>query len=176
MQQNSAGVPPFAELIQDCHRSAVHLELRDSYRVADEVDDFAEWQRLGAISAASVERRRPWLDLVRTAVARGVVIRRARVVSVPVSEYIRYEYDGTHLNAEAGELIRWLPRRDAAKLALPGADFWLLDERLIRFGHFSGDGASAGHELCDDPAVIQLCADAFESVWERGTPHENFTI
>ncbi|PJN04475.1 hypothetical protein CG740_00715 [Streptomyces sp. CB01201] len=169
-------VPPFAELISECHHSAVHLEMRDVYGVASEADDFAQWRERGVITPESVERRRSWLDLVREAVGRGVVMRRARVVSVPVSEYIRYEHAGTYLNVEAGELVRWLPRRDAATLALPGADFWLLDGRLIRFGHFTGNGASAGHELCGDPAVIKLCADAFEGVWERATPHERFTV
>ncbi|WP_423247285.1 DUF6879 family protein [Streptomyces decoyicus] len=62
----------------------------------------------------------------------------------PASEYIRYEHAGTYLNIDAGEQVRWLPRRDAATLALPGADLWLLDDQLIRFGHFSGAGASAG--------------------------------
>ncbi|MFE4827436.1 DUF6879 family protein [Streptomyces sp. NPDC056672] len=171
-----SSVPGFAELISDCHRSAVHLEMRDVYGVASEADDFAEWRARGQITPGSVARRRPWLDLVRETVGRGVVMRRARIVSVPVSEYIRYEHAGTYLNVGAGESVRWLPRRDAATLALPGADLWLFDDRLIRFGHFSGDGASAGHELCDDPAAVELCADAFESVWERGTPHERFTV
>ncbi|AXI78165.1 DUF6879 family protein [Peterkaempfera bronchialis] len=169
-------VPTFAELIKDCHRSAVHLEMRDIYGVASEAEDFAEWQRLGTISAASVQRRQPWLDLVGETVRRGVVMRRARIVSVPVSEYIRYEHAGTYLNVQAGERVRWLPRRDAATLALPGADFWLFDDQLIRFGHFTGDGASAGHELTSDPDVVKLCNTAFEAVWERGVPHEGFTL
>ncbi|MFF7726304.1 DUF6879 family protein [Streptomyces sp. NPDC008001] len=174
MRPNS--VPPFTDLIRECHRSAVHLELRDTYSVASEADDFEEWQACGRITPESVERRRPWLDLVRSAVARGVEMRRARVVSVPVSEYIRYEHAGTYLNIAAGEKVRWLPRRDAATLALPGADFWLFDDRLIRFGHFTGDGASAGHELCDDPAVVKLCAEAFDAVWQRATVHEEFAV
>ncbi|MGW4201698.1 DUF6879 family protein [Streptomyces sp. NPDC004726] len=173
MQQS---VPPFADLIATAQKSAVHLELRDTYGVTSESEDFGEWRRLGAISAASVERRRSWLDLVRRTTARGVVMRRARIVSVPVTEYIRYEHAGTHLNVEAGELVRWLPRRHAATLALPGADFWLFDDHLIRFGHFSGDGVSVGHELCDDPSALGLCADAFESVWKRGFDHGQFTI
>jgi hypothetical protein len=93
MQQKS--VPTFAELVADCHRSAVHLEMRDVYGVASEADDFAEWREYGTITPESVERRRPWLDLVRETVARGVVMRRARIVSVPASEYIRYEHAGT---------------------------------------------------------------------------------
>ncbi|MCS0639498.1 hypothetical protein NX801_28465 [Streptomyces sp. LP05-1] len=171
-----SGAPPFSELIGDCRQSAVHLEMRDAYSVASEADDFAEWQKLGRITPESVERRRPWLDLVRKAVSRGVVMRRARIVSMPVSEYIRYEHAGTYLNVEAGELVRWLPRTEAATLALPGADLWLLDDRLIRFGHFSGDGTAIGHELNRNPDVLRLCANAFEAVWERGTPHDEFTI
>ncbi|MEV0280027.1 DUF6879 family protein [Streptomyces sp. NPDC050610] len=174
MKPNS--VPPFAELISECRRSAVHLEMRDVYGVAAEADDFEEWQARGQISSGSVERRQPWLSLVREVVNRGVVMRRARIVSVPVSEYIHYEHAGTYLNVEAGELVRWLPRREAAPLALPGADFWLFDDQFIRFGHFAGDGSSAGHELNTNPDVIKLCADAFEAVWHLGTPHERFTI
>ncbi|AWZ05123.1 MULTISPECIES: DUF6879 family protein [unclassified Streptomyces] len=171
-----SSVPPFGELIAGCQRSAVHLELRDSYGIASEDEDFAMWRELGGISPESVESRRPWLDLVKEAVGRGVVMRRARIVSVPVSAYIRYEHAGTYLNVGAGELIRWLPRPEAATLALPGADFWLFDDRLIRFGHFSGDGSFVGHELNDDPEVVKMCADAFESVWDRSTPHEEFTV
>ncbi|WP_405491046.1 DUF6879 family protein [Streptomyces sp. NBC_00096] len=171
-----SSVPPFGELIAGCQRSAVHLELRDSYGIASEDEDFARWRELGEISPASVEGRRPWLDLVKEAVSRGVVMRRARIVSVPVSEYIRYEHAGTYLNVGAGELIRWLPRPEAATLALPGADFWLFDDRLIRFGYFAGDGAFVGHELNDDPQVTKMCADAFESVWDRSTPHEEFAV
>jgi Family of unknown function (DUF6879) len=32
------------------------------------------------------------------------------------------------LNIAAGEEVRWLPRRRASDLRLPGNDFWLLDE------------------------------------------------
>jgi hypothetical protein len=31
------------------------------------------------------------------------------------------------MNAAAGEDVRWLPRRRASDLALPGTDFWVLD-------------------------------------------------
>lgn len=97
-----SNVPPFSELIAGCQRSAVHLELRDAYGIASEDEDFAMWRELGEISPASVESRRPWLDLVQEAVGRGVVMRRARVVSVPVSEYIRYEHAGDVLERRGG--------------------------------------------------------------------------
>ena len=67
-------------------------------------------------------------------------MRRARIVSEPVSEYIRFEHDVTYTNVAAGEEVRWLPRRLASDIALPGNDFWLFDERLAVFNHFAGAG------------------------------------
>ncbi|MCN9239560.1 hypothetical protein NGF19_01970 [Streptomyces sp. RY43-2] len=171
-----SSVPPFSELIGNCHRSAVHLELRDTYEGYDDGGRFAEWKREGGITPAFVEDFRAWTDLVRETVARGVEMRRVRVVSVPVTEYIRFEYEAAHLNQEAGEQVRWLPRSDAATLLVPGADLWIFDGRLIRFGHFTGDGALVRNEMCQDPSVIKKFSEAFEAVWQRATPHERFTV
>lgn len=172
-----SNVPPFADQLRTCTHSAVHLEMRDSYAVDGEREAFAQWQagvRLDPADRASWWR--PWLDLVTETVARGVVVRRARIVSEPVSEYIRYEHSGTFTNVAAGELVRWLPRRRASDIALPGNDFWLFDGELVRWNHFTGDGASGGAEVTDDPAAAKLCADAFEAVWERAIPHDQYEI
>jgi hypothetical protein len=172
-----SSVPPFSELIADCTRSAVHLEMRDVYAVGNEKQQFEAWRqgfRHDPVDRASWWR--PWLDMVQETVRRGVVVRRARIVSEPVSEYIRFEHSNTFTNIAAGEEVRWLPRRRASDIALPGNDFWLFDDRLIRWNHFTGDGASAGQELCDEPAAAKLCAEAFEAVWSRAVPHDQYEI
>ncbi|WP_371653394.1 MULTISPECIES: DUF6879 family protein [unclassified Streptomyces] len=176
MPQNSA-VPSFAEMLAGCHVSAVHLEMRDAYGIAAEAAEFEAWKAGDDGSRYDrTGRRRAWLDLVRETVGRGVVMRRARIVSEPVSEYIKYEHAGTPLNIEAGESVRWLARRQASDIALPGNDFWLFDERVVRFNHFTGDGASGGPEVTDAPAVARLCTSAFETVWQRATPHADFKV
>jgi len=170
-------VPPFEDLLGACRRSAVHLEMRDSYGVDDEADDFARWQATGKrdVDPTSVYWA-PWVELIGAAVARGVVVRRARIVSEPVTDYIRYEHAGSDVNVAAGEQVRWLPRRQASTIPLPGNDFWLLDSRLVRFGHFSGGGDFVAEERTEDPAVVQLCSTAFETVWERAIPHDQYKI
>ncbi|WP_435233981.1 DUF6879 family protein [Streptomyces sp. Tue6028] len=172
-----SSVPTFAELLGSATHSAVHLEMRDSYAVDYEKGPFAQWRagfRHDVADRASWWR--PWLDLIAQTVARNVMVRRARIVSEPVSEYIRFEHSGTFTNVAAGEQVRWLPRRQASDIALPGNDFWLIDDRLVRWNHFTGDGTSAGGEISDDPAAVKLCADAFETVWARAIPHENYKI
>jgi hypothetical protein len=155
----------------------VHLELRDAYGVASEAEDFARWKSTGERDMdPGSPYWGPWVELIRRTVARGVTVRRARIVSEPVSDYIRYEHAGTPVNLQAGEQVRWLARRRASDIALPGNDFWLVDGHLIRWNHFTGDGASAGGEISEDPATAKLCADAFEEVWARAVPHEDYKI
>lgn len=168
---------PFAELLAATRHSAVHLEMRDIYAVGDEAADFAHFLRTGVANTDPARAFWPqWLPLVHAAVTRGVVMRRARIVSEPVTDYIRYEHAITVLNLQAGEDVRWLPRPRAADLALPGADFWLLDGRLVQFNHFTGDGDWAAKERTENPEVAALCATAFERVWERAVPHEKYTV
>ncbi|MEU0806368.1 DUF6879 family protein [Streptomyces sp. NPDC005970] len=172
-----SNVPTFAELISGCTDSAVHLEMRDVYSVDNEREPFEAWrQGFRHDPADRASWWRPWLDLIQETVARGVVVRRARIVSEPVSEYIRFEHSGTFTNVAAGEQVRWLARRRASDIALPGNDFWLFDGRLVRWNHFSGEGRSAGPEFSDDPAAAKLCAIAFEEVWARAVPHDEYEI
>ena len=162
-------VPPFGELIAATRRSAAHLETRDGYTPDDPA--FAGW-RAGKPAAAPAGAA--WYDLVREQTARGVEFRRARIVSEPLADYIRFEYESTAFNVAAGELVRWLPRHTAPGLLVPLADFWLFDDRLVRFGFFAGDGTFLRHDLCEEPEVVRSCAEAFEQVWRRAVPHDQY--
>lgn len=65
--------------------------MRDAYMKSDPA--FVDWQAGKALDPAA--RWGDWLSLVTEATSRGVEVRRARIVSTPVSEYIRFEYDVT---------------------------------------------------------------------------------
>ncbi|MFG3047560.1 DUF6879 family protein [Streptomyces sp. NPDC048241] len=164
--------PSFEELFRGCRRSAVHLEMRDAYTKADPA--FADWQ--AGVDLDPAER---WADrhaIVTGATKRGVRVRRARIVSTPVSEYIRFEHAVTDgLNIAAGEDVRWLSRRVATGISLPGNDFWLFDSRLVVVNHFDGEGENMDIEVTEHPEVAKLCDAAFEAVWQRATPHAEFT-
>jgi hypothetical protein len=166
-----AKAPPFDQLLRECEHSAVHLEMRDGYMRSDPA--FIAWQTGERIDPAV--RWPSWAELLSSVLRRGVGVRRARIISEPISDYVRYEYDVTDgLNIAAGEQVRWLPRRVATGLALPGNDFWLFDESRLLVNHFNGEGESTGHELVDDPDVVKLCATSFEAVWEHAVPHADY--
>jgi hypothetical protein len=164
-------LPDFDRLFRAVTRSAVHLEMRDDYGPGSQA--FAAWREHRPYDRSGPDA--VWHALVRSVVERGATVRRARIVSEPVSDYIRFEYDVTQAaNLAAGEQVRWLPRQNASDLALPGNDFWLFDGAVVLFNQFSGDGAATITELRDEPAVVSLCATAFEAVWERAVPHGKY--
>jgi hypothetical protein len=164
-----AKVPPFSELIAATTRSAVHLELRDTYTPDD--PRFIGWL---AGKPVPVPASPEWSELVRASTARGVTIRRARIVSEPLSDYIRFEHVITESNISAGEQVRWLPRKLARGLSVPVNDFWVFDDRLVRLGYFAGDGTYLDDEVTDDPAIVRACSVAFEAVWELAIPHADY--
>ncbi|MEU2111486.1 DUF6879 family protein [Streptomyces sp. NPDC019507] len=171
-----APVPSFDELLSSATRSALHLEMRDVYAVAEEEEEMRLWRSGEWTLDDGRKALAGWMDLVESITKRGVSVRRARIVSTPVTDYVRYEHALSPLNLQAGEEVRWLPRREALGIPLPAADFWLIDERLVRFNHFSGDGQAVDPEMSEDPAVAALCASAFAAVWDRATPHGEFPL
>lgn len=166
-------VPPFDELITRTTWSAVHLEMRDAYVPSD--PSFIAWQ--GGPPFDRTEREQQWRDVVRPAIARGVRFRRARIVSEPVTPYIRFEHSVTEsMNISAGEEVRWLPRSRSLDLCLPGLDFWVFDDHAVRAHHFSGVGEILEDEIVTDPSIVKHCLTAFEAVWERAIPHQQFRL
>jgi Family of unknown function (DUF6879) len=164
-------------LFATVRHSACHLEMRDLYGVGEETDAFAAFlagRPFDDAQYATVWGR--WRDLVRRETARGVRFRRARIVSEPVTAYTRFLYSVTQPTIEAGEKVRWLPRRLASQIALPGNDFWLFDDEKVLFNLFTGDGDWAGQEITEDPRVVELCRSAFDTVWAAATPHEDYAI
>lgn len=167
--------PTFAELLAACTSSAVHLEIHDVHRTSDAA--YQAWLAGRADPQESAQQYRAYTDVVVSAIRRDVTVRRARIVSEPVSDYVRWEHWLTEpVNIAAGEQVRWLPRRLASTLAVPGNPYWVFDDRLVRFTLFGGDGEVQGSQYSDDARVVETCRSAFEDVWQLAIPHREYQI
>jgi hypothetical protein len=163
--------PASFELFRSAERSAVHLEMRDGYVLDD--PDWLDWQAGNHFDPA--ERWRDFHNLIAATVARGVEVRRARIMSEPVTDYIKFEYDVTaDHNIAAGEKVRWLPRQLTSGLTVPPNDFWVFDEKVVIWNHFAGDDSWVGEERSDDLDLAKLCVASFDAVWDRAIPHEEY--
>ncbi len=112
--------------------------------------------------------------MLRDHVKAGKTVRRARIVSEPLSDYQRWSYSIAHPMVDAGEDIRWVPRRLVSSVALPGNDFYLLDDRLIVFLIYAGNGLDTDKITSTDPADIRLCRSAFDAVWTLSIAHSDY--
>ena len=147
--------------------------MRDAYTPSD--PDWLDWQAGNRFDPAKHQGWIDWFELMKAAVGRGVTARRARIVSEPVTDYIKYEYDVTaDYNLAAGEQVRWLPRRRTAGLLVPPTDFWVFDEQVVVWNHFAGDGSWVTREDSDDLSLAKLCVSSFDAVWERAIPHAEY--
>lgn len=155
-------------------RTAVHWELRDDY--TPDSEELAAWHSGWRPDPADSEYREGYYADIAAMVARGVEIRRLRLVSEPVTEYVRYEHALTFANIDAGEQVRWLPRSSAAYLLVPALDGWIFDSELLLTHHWSGRGDLQARVVTQDPGVVKLYSEAFEALWPLGIPHRDYVL
>ena len=165
------GDEQFEELLTSFAREAIHLETRDAYGTEVELPHMAQWARG---ETDDLEWLQGWCATLREHVAAGKSVRRARIVSEPLSDYQHWSYSIAYPMVEAGEDIRWVPRRLVSSVALPGNDFYLFDDRLAVFLLYAGDGLGTGKISSSDSADIRLCRSAFEAAWKLSIPHSEY--
>jgi hypothetical protein len=159
-------------LCREITTSFVHLETRDSYGTEVELPHMATWRRGEPDDLAWLGW---WLEMLRDHVAAGRTCRRARIVSEPLSDYQRWTLGHAGVFVDAGEDIRYVPRRQLTDVMLPGSgDFYVFDDELVLFLHYAGNGTNTAFETTDDPATVRTCREAFGAVWDLATPFRDY--
>jgi hypothetical protein len=138
-------------LFDTLQQDAFHLELRDSYAVDSEDESYRRWKR-GEPPDPS-ERDRPWLQRIKRITQRGRTVRRVRVVTEPISEYMRFEYDSTAEN-QLRERTSAGPRGllPSGVVCPARRDWWLSTIRLSRSA--SSTSPTAPRIRSADPALV----------------------
>ncbi len=161
----------FDALLTSFKREAIHLEMRDAYGTAVELPYMAKW---AARERDDLAWLHGWCDALREHVKAGRSVRRARVVSEPLSDYQRWSHSIAPPMVEAGEDIRWVPRRLVSSIPFPGNDFYLFDEHVIVFLHYAGSGLAVDRVTSTEPSDIRLCRSAFDAAWKLSIAHSEY--
>jgi hypothetical protein len=150
---------------------AWHLELRDSYHVEQEEVPISKWLRDEPDDFAWLAE---WLSFVRGVTSDGGHVERLRVVSEPHTTYTRWSLAHTHLNVEAGEDVRYLPRHLAKDIEFPAEDCWLFDDDRLVLSLFKPDGRSGGYARENDAALTLQYRAVRESAWPRAISYAQY--
>lgn len=159
------------KLFYGVKREAIRLEMRDGYGTVTELPHLAKWK---AGEPDDYAWLRWWCDMMRAHVAAGRVFRRLKVVSEPLSEYQQWSLKVTTPMVEAGEDIRWVPRRLLSEIFLPGNDVWMFDDEVAVFHHYAGSGLVVDRTVSTDHEFITEFRATFERVWPLGIPHREY--
>ncbi|GAA4235998.1 hypothetical protein GCM10022254_44550 [Actinomadura meridiana] len=154
-----------SELLAATTTSVWKLELLDRYGIdLAYSDDPGEVER---VMSSAVTETAAWA-------AAGIEQRRIKTISEPASKYMRGAFVFASHLVGAGEDIRWLPRRLASTLFLPGNDMFLIDDAFAMFNVHDGDSNPAGQQRENDPRLVKRCKEAFEAAWTVAVPHRDY--
>ncbi|GAA0516340.1 hypothetical protein GCM10011581_46230 [Saccharopolyspora subtropica] len=119
----------------------------------------------------------PWTDNVRAATSEGRKFQRVRVLTEPLTDYLRFEMDlALRANLPAGEEIRSLSMSKAESLGLPiGTDFWMFDDDRVGVMHF-GERGMLGLEMITDVTEIERYRQWRDRAWSAAAPAEEWAV
>lgn len=160
----------FAALFRTFRRSAWRWEAQGVYHQPDEAEAWQRW-RAGVPVENDLDWLQPWLDEVRAATRAGKRFQRVRLLTDPLTEYLRWQDDVTPLNIAAGEEIRQLSAAMAADLDLPEHDFWLFDDEWLAVLHFLPDGLD-GAEIITEAATVTRYRTLRDTAWDHAVSFE----
>ena len=161
-------MPDLNQLFAEFEHTAYRLEVHDWYNSPNLREPMRRYLEDGHTDMGWLEG---WLSVIRARAAEGKLVRRVRVVSLPLSDYNRFGLWTAAFNNEAGEDIRYLPR-DGAQ-GLPTFDYWLFDSRAAARMHFD-DGVATDSELIEDPAVLVDLNYQRDAAWHRAITRDEF--
>jgi hypothetical protein len=146
----------FNNLFHRFKDEAFRLEVQPVYRLDYEQEAVNEFLRGEPRPITEHHFYADWLRQIKAATSEGRRILRVRVLENPPTDYQRWEIWASRWNAEAGEQIRYLSRRQAVEANVPLTDdWWLFDRQHLARMSFATDGTGLGGYIVSDKATVE---------------------
>ncbi len=146
--------------------SAWRLECQSSY---DEPEEQEPLRRFLAGEPQDLTWFEEWPIWISRQRAAGRTIGRVRMLTEPLTDYLRFELSITPPAVEAGEDIRLVDQHVFESLAIPREDFWIFDDTTVALLNF-GDTGMAGAEIVTDPGRVASFRDRQRRAWDAAVP------
>ncbi|MFF5992565.1 DUF6879 family protein [Prauserella flavalba] len=157
------------ELFREFTASSWRWECQGDYAI-----DAAKLQRWRDGLPPDLDAKRPWLDYIRSVTEAGKTWQRVRMLTEPLTEYLRWLIEQTQVNVDAGEDIRWIRESQARELGMPNYDFYLFDDERVAIMRFGDDKLLAELDVLDDPATVKQHQHYRDIVWPPSIPHSEY--
>lgn len=162
------GSEEFARLFTSFRHTAYRLETLQRYDVSYEEEPYRAF--LAGEPQPEDPAKNDWTAMIRAAVGDGKVLQRVHLVTEPLTDYLRYEFEWSYEpNVEAGEDIRVLPTAEWPREA-PQDDYWLFDSRDLWVMHYGDGGIFQYAELINDVDAGWMVSEA--GYWRDAALHK----
>src|SRR5262249_19564591 len=111
-----------------------------------------------------------WPEWIVQQRAAGRDVGRVRVLTDPLTDYLRFELSITPVAVQAGENIRLLRPGRFAELGVPREDFWLFDDTTVALLHFGDDGVAGAEIITEVPRVASF-RERQRLTWDAADPY-----
>ena len=164
------GTDRLTALLDNARVALWRWECRGDYSAVD-ANLLRRWRAgLGRDSADD----QPWVEYIQGLRQRGVRFERARLLTEPLTEYLRLQLDFTDMNAAAGEDVRWVAQSVAAEAGMPGYDYYLVDDDVVAVLDFDDDGRFACVRVSAAREVVVRHASWRDLIWPHAVPHTRY--
>jgi hypothetical protein len=164
-----------AYLAEHHHHDLLRVETFDHYTAASDGTEFARY-RAGEPEPDRASKA-AWLDRLRADTASGRPWRRLRVITPPLTDYVRYSCEwGYTDNTAAGEQVRVLDLAAAppgSDVLLRLGDFYLLDHAHAAAMRYDPAGRFLSADPVPDP-LTGIYRSAASAGWGLGEPFERW--
>lgn len=157
--------------ISQHHRTdLLRVQTLDFYGVVSDDEDFHRY--LDGAPEPDASGKSAWLQQLRDDTANGRIWRNVHVVSEPLGDYLRYQFEWCYVpNMAAGQQIRVLSTETtpAADAVLELGDFYVIEGIRAARMRYGDDGSFDGVAAVGDDAARSYRAIA-EMAWNMATP------
>jgi hypothetical protein len=164
-------MPDLAWWLNNFKQTAFRLETLPEYRVEQEAEWFAEWQRSGRVPELTPDND-SWCKLLSEAKAAGRRMQRVRLVTTPLTDYERFELATFRDSLAAGEEIRVCHRESWERIETADnlGDFWLFDDETTIMLDYDTEGRFQGTKN----GVSSICIRQRDLALEHSIPLADF--
>ncbi len=157
----------FMEVFEKARKETFRLELLDQYSVEDEKESFYAFMHGEEIKEDSGLSE--WISGLDKLRRNDVLTRRVHVVSLPLTDYIRYELIGY---AKTKENVNFISRSEYSKLQKPfePKDFWLIDDKELFLVDYDKEGRWLGFKHITDKEQIAVHVKLKELLLKKAKP------
>jgi|LGVF01.1.fsa_nt_gb hypothetical protein len=111
-----------------------------------------------------------------SAAEKGIKIIRCRIVEIPLSEYLKWEFESYTISSELGEQIYCVLADDVADILnkYKPEDFLLFDKDVALLHDYSAEGLLVGSWRIDKKGLLNEYIDLYDALMEKSLTFQDF--